>query len=203
MATDSAAAMVPTDIDTSDRSFFDLVWEKVRSKGMKYSLVSVVNVVVGQGLLLLLHGPVGWGATRSNVVAVCVSAVPAYYMNRMWVWGKRGKSDFRTEVLPFWVFVVIGLVMSTVSVTVAARVFTSKLIPNIASIGSFGILWVLRFFILDRMFHTTDLYDVAEEVVEHIDHGEHLIEAVQEVAHEHEAHAHPHADQPGPTEPAG
>ena len=128
--------------------------EKIKAKGLKYSAVSVVNVVVGQGLLIFFHAILGLGATTSNVLAVCISAVPAYYLSRRFVWGKTGKSHFRKEVLPFWIFVIIGLVFSTLTVTVAAHLYPdSKLLPNIVNMASFGILWVARFFLMDKLFH--------------------------------------------------
>ncbi len=124
---------------------------KVRSHGLKYSAVSVVNVIVGQGLLLLFHGVAGIGATLSNVLAVCISAVPAYYLNRAWVWGKRGKSHFTKEILPFWGFALAGLVMSTFAVDWATEHSDSPIIPNIANLAAFGVLWVLKFFVLDAV----------------------------------------------------
>lgn len=172
MQTDSQATTLSPDDPGGDPEFFHLVLEKVRSKGMKYSAVSVVNVIVGQGLILFFHGIMHWGASRSNVAAVLLSAVPAYYLNRIWVWGVRGRSNWKTEVLPFWIFVAIGLVMSTAAVALASQVSNNRLVPNLASIGAFGILWVLRFFVLDKMFHTphADLYEVVEELVEEHEH---------------------------------
>ena len=86
---------------------------KVRQHGLKYSAVSIINVAVGQALLVLfaalLHN--AWVA---NILAVCLSAIPAYYLTRAWVWGKKGKSHLTKEVLPFWGFAFAGLIMSTV-----------------------------------------------------------------------------------------
>ena len=42
--------------------------------------------------------------------------MPAYYLNRAWVWGKRGKSHLTKEVVPFWAFAFSGLVLSTIIV---------------------------------------------------------------------------------------
>ena len=124
---------------------------KVKTHGLKYSAVSVVNVIVGQGLIILFHGVAGIDATASNVLAVCISAIPAYYLNRAWVWGKRGKSHLTKEILPFWGFALAGLLLSTLLVSWASEQFDSKLVPNIANLFAFGILWVLKFFILDSL----------------------------------------------------
>jgi putative flippase GtrA len=133
---------------------------KIRSHGLKYSAVSVVNVAIGQGLLILFAATIHilW---LSNVLAVCLSAVPAYYLSRAWVWGKTGKSHLTKEVLPFWGFALAGLVLSTIAVALATSILgisgtpreelsvAQKLVPNIANMMAFGVLWVLKFFILD------------------------------------------------------
>ncbi|MEJ5256044.1 MAG: GtrA family protein [Acidimicrobiales bacterium] len=135
--------------------------QKVRTHGLKYSAVSVVNVIVGQGLLVLFSAVIGLRPAPSNVLAVCISAVPAYYLSRAWVWGKTGRSHLTKEVLPFWGFALAGLILSTGAVWVAThvtgiaevppeqRTLVEKLVPNAANILSFGVLWVMKFFILD------------------------------------------------------
>jgi putative flippase GtrA len=146
--------------------------------------VSVVNVIVGQGLLLLFHAILHVGQTLSNVLAVCISAVPAYYMSRAWVWGRKGKSHFKTEVLPFWIFIAVGLVFSTAMVAAGAVIagtngenvadltLFQKLLPNLLNMLAFGILWVVRFFLMEKMF--TRRPELIEELV-----GEDFIEAVE------------------------
>jgi putative flippase GtrA len=124
---------------------------KVRQHGLKYSAVSVINVIVGQSLLVFFHAGLHWGATTSNVLAVSISAVPAYFLSRAWVWGKRGKNHLVKEVLPFWGFAFAGLVLSSITVTVATQFFDSKLVPNLANMAAFGLLWVIKFFVLDSL----------------------------------------------------
>jgi putative flippase GtrA len=132
---------------------------KVRTHGLRYSAVSVVNVVFGQALLFIFvrvftattdwSQDVDW--TLANVVAVSLSALPAYYLNRRWVWGRRGKSQFTKEILPFWGFAFAGLIMSSVAVNVAAGLTDVKIVANIANILAFGLLWVVKFFVLDAV----------------------------------------------------
>jgi putative flippase GtrA len=169
-----AMASTSTSPSTGSGSFVSGAVEAVKSKGLKYSLVSVVNVIIGQGLLLFFNLVVfhtntpGMDETTktnlttlSNIMAVCISAVPAFYMSRAWVWGKKGKSHFKKEVLPFWIFIAVGLVFSTIVVrwttVVADEDLTGTkigaLLPNVANMFAFGILWVLRFFLFDRLFH--------------------------------------------------
>ena len=123
----------------------------VKTKGLRYCLVAAVNVVVGQTLLFVLQSSMrpSW----ANVIAVALSSVPAYYMNRSWVWGKRGKSHWKKEVLPFWLFTVAGLALSTIAIWVVHKFTDGKLVINFIQLVAFGILWVVRFFVLDRLFH--------------------------------------------------
>lgn len=134
---------------------------KVRAHGLKYSAVSIVNVAIGQGLLVLFSAVLHFPPALSNVLAVCISAGPAYYLSRRWVWGKTGKSHLTKEVLPFWGFAIAGLILSTAAVWVATRVTgivdiapddrtaIQKLVPNLANMFAFGVLWVMKFFVLD------------------------------------------------------
>jgi len=155
----------------------------IKEKGLRYIAVSSVNVIVGQGLLLLFHAVLGWNQTVANAAAVMISAVPAYYLSRAWVWGRTGKSHFKKEVLPFWIFVFIGLVFSTTMVALSAKVFGTdnipadqltpieKLLPNLVNAGSFFILWIIRFFLMEKLF--TQHTELAEELL-----GEDFMEAV-------------------------
>jgi putative flippase GtrA len=123
----------------------------IRAKGLRYVGVSVVNVLVGGGLLVMLQH---WlRPTFANICGVALSAVPAYYMNRAWVWGKRGRSHWKKEVLPFWVFTAAGLVLSTLAIAYADEHTQSKIVILFVQLFSFGVLWVIRFFVLDRLFH--------------------------------------------------
>jgi putative flippase GtrA len=147
----------------------------VKTKGLKYAGVSVFNVILGQALLVIFYrlfsasdeavpevSRLMRGAS-ANTIAVVISAVPAYYLSRAYVWGKRGRSELRREVLPFWIFVFVGLLLSTVGVALVAHFIAApktagflhpaKLAANVASIVAFGILWVIRFFWMDNAFH--------------------------------------------------
>lgn len=137
-------------------------------KLVRYTMVSVISVVTGQVLLALAFGVFEWSAAWSNVFAVGVSAVPSYYLNRAWAWGKRGRSHFMKEVLPFWGMAFLGLALSTYFVDVAegraldysdSRLVQTAII-NGAALAAFGLLWVAKFVILNKLMfggHEDDL----------------------------------------------
>lgn len=128
---------------------------------VKYSMVSVVGVTLTQSLLVVFVGLMDLDPTWSNVAAVSLTAVPVFMLNKRWVWSRDGKISFRREVLPFWVFTLAGLVLSTLLVTLAKGVSDSTLLVMAASIGGFGILWVAKFLFLDQiMFGRPEIDEV-------------------------------------------
>jgi len=131
-------------------------------KWFKYSMTSVVGVILGQSLIFLFASIVKMGWGWANLWAVVLSTIPTYYMTRSWVWSKSGKSSLYAEVIPFWVLTFLGLGLSTLFVWIFHRSWPdNKLLVNVGNISGFGVLWVAKFFILDRL-----LFKVAHE---HID----------------------------------
>jgi putative flippase GtrA len=149
-------------------------------KAMKYSAVSIIAVPITQIILIVCHYGLGWNGVQSNLLAVTVTAVPAYVLNRYWVWGKKDKNNFKTEILPFWGMTLLGLIFSTLFVAYVDQNFESPLAINVANAAGFGVVWVFKFFILDKaMFgqhhHFTPEIEEAliEREVEHETHHHH------------------------------
>ena len=123
----------------------------------RYASVSVVATVVGLtvlGVLVTTHTLTpGW----ANVVATLVGTVPSFELNRRWVWAKRGARSLYGEIVPFAALSFLGLAVSTVAVSVVGHMVTDAasatrtLAVEAANVGSFGLLWVLQFVILDRL----------------------------------------------------
>lgn len=128
-------------------------------KAIKYTLVSVVSVAVSQTAFVLAYGVFAvFGARGSSIFATCVGAVPSYYLNRNWAWGKSGRSHIWREVVPFWVIALIGLVFSTWSADFA-HTHTTGIHSHVAKVavvsacylGSYGVLWVGKFIVFNRV----------------------------------------------------
>lgn len=124
----------------------------------KFAAVSLVATAVSQSLLFLFYPHIVSSAMGSNVIATAVSTVPAYYLNRRWTWGKRGKSRLWREVVPFWVIAFVGLVLSTVIVGIAAKnagrispsTEVKEIVVHVANLFAYGLIWVGRYTILNR-----------------------------------------------------
>jgi len=155
---------------------------------LKFGAVSVISTVIAQTILFGLYDRHLFGslsAMVSNVIATAVATVPAYWLNRTWTWGKRGKSSIWREVMPFWVMAFIGLVLSTIAVGVAAhnvdlishKKIVKDLVVHFANFTTYGAIWVARYAIFNKyMFGSGTHHGKADaidtEAVEQSAYGE-------------------------------
>jgi putative flippase GtrA len=122
--------------------------------------VSLITTVISLGTLAVATAGFGIAAWVANVIAVCVATFPSYTLNRRWTWGVTGASDFRRQVLPFWVLAFVGLLLSTLAVglTEASGLAGAMPTPLLATgavlaahLSGWAVLWVVQFFVLDRV----------------------------------------------------
>jgi len=126
---------------------------------IRYTLVSVVSVAVSQVVLFTLQLGLHMGALWANLIACAVATVPSYELNRKWAWGKSGKSHLWKEVVPFWALAFLGLAFSSLAVVAAESWahdqqlghLTRSLVVNAANLGAFGVLWVGKFIIFNKI----------------------------------------------------
>src|SRR5438045_3067267 len=91
----------------------DLARSPEGKKMIRYTMVSVICVMVNEVVLAFTFGGLHWAARWANVTACAVATIPSYELNRKWAWGKYGKSHLWKEVVPFWTLAFIGLAFST------------------------------------------------------------------------------------------
>lgn len=121
---------------------------------MRYVLVSVTTAPLGQILLAFFFIVCDFNALISNVLAVFISTVPNYLFNRIWVWNKTKDHNLQKEIIPYWTLAFLGLILSTCFVIVADRLWDSWVTINLANAAGYGILWVAKYFILDKYIFT-------------------------------------------------
>ena len=127
------------------------------TKLIRFGVVSAFNVVFGQSLLLIAQTVFDWSAVASNIFSVSISAGPAYFFSRYWVWQKRSKNHFMREVVPFWSLAILGLLLSTVAVWYVQQQWDPHpLVINLTNLSAFGVVWVSKFVILDRVLFKHD-----------------------------------------------
>lgn len=137
-------------------------------KLVKYSLVSVIAMGVTILVQLICYGLFHISGGWSAIIASTVAAVPSYYLNRSWVWGKNGKSHIKREVAPFWIMVFVGLAASGAASS-GADAFAQNSIDSHAlrtlfvtgaSVAAFAVLWVGKFILFNKILfvhHPKDL----------------------------------------------
>lgn len=118
---------------------------------VRFGLVSAVAMPTTLVLLYVLHGVAGWRPWHANLLAVSVAAVPAYLLNRYWVWGRSGRNRLWGEVLPFWTITLLGAAASTVAVDAAGGRWDDSGLLMLVNVGTYGALWLVKFAVLDRL----------------------------------------------------
>lgn len=156
-------------------SSFTALRERARSetgqKAIRYTLVSVVAVVVSELSLGFFYGVVHWTARSSNITSAIIGGIPSYYLNRTWAWGKSGRSHLWKEVVPFWGLAFIGLAFSTWAADAgdhfAKGHFDSHLLRTGFVMGSsltaYGILWIGKFILFNKVIFVHRPEELADE----------------------------------------
>ena len=133
-------------------------------KVVRFAAVSAVTVPLGMTLFWLFL-QTDLAPVVANLVAVAIATIPNYVLNRYWVWAKRGPNSVSREIAPFWAMAFLGLLLSSLLV-LAVGLFTDSSIAFLAAnFVAFGVVWVLKFFVLERYLFGHRLPEVAESRV--------------------------------------
>ncbi|MBO0731186.1 MAG: GtrA family protein [Acidimicrobiaceae bacterium] len=150
-------------------SVLDRLKTPVGRKLFRYSMASVVAVIVSLVFLVFFNGVIGWSAWVSSTLATAIAAIPSYELNRKWAWGKTGRSHLFKEVIPFWVLAFIGWGFSTYCVHFTeglakhhhlSHPLTTFLVA-VVYVGAFGVLWVAKFIIFNKVLFATHPEDLS------------------------------------------
>ena len=140
-------------------------------RAIRYTATSGICVVITQVQIIVFLNGFHWRPVPSNLAATMLTSIPAFALNKYWVWGKRGRAHMRREVLPFWAFTVAGWALSTGAVALVSHVgepqsLTRTLSVMAANIAGFGILWVLKYLFLDKIMFGPDHHTPYDEDIE-------------------------------------
>jgi putative flippase GtrA len=127
-------------------------------KFVRYAGVSVIATVVAQAGLAVAYGWLRWPLPAAVVLSLAVSALPALVLSRRYVWrgpggGGTGQAGSFLAVAAAGSLATIVLVWLAVHVAQSATSdhSTLTLVANGASIVATGLIWVGRYFVLDRV----------------------------------------------------
>lgn len=118
---------------------------------LRYSGVAAFNVVLGQILLIAFYAGAGLSGAAANLSAASIGAVPAYLLNRYWVWEKRSPNLFWGEIVPFWAMILVGVALSTAAVAWADHQWDHVVAISAASLVAYGVVWVAKYAVLDSL----------------------------------------------------
>jgi putative flippase GtrA len=155
-------------------------------KIFRYTMVSVISTAVSLFVIAIVYGVLHlWTEVPSTIFGNVVATFPSYWLNRKWAWGKHGRSHFMKEVVPFWTLAAIGIAFSIVGASLARHVaikyqldhFETTVVVLLANVLSFGIFWVAKLLLFNRLFRTE-----LEEFDEHLVHEEEEQETEEETS---------------------
>ncbi len=119
----------------------------------------ISTVITNVLLFLFFYVFALFSALVCNALATGITTVPAYYLNRNWTWGKRGRSHLWKEVVPFWVIAAVSLVLSSLAAAFTAdnaghlthSRLDKALLVNFANIFTYGCIWIGRFTLYNKV----------------------------------------------------
>ena len=140
---------------------------------IKFTMVSVISALTSLVVLAIVYGVLRlWSEVPSVLFANLTAGIPSYILNRRWVWGKigsltPGEGDpalcghlrHRNRVLP--VHCLAGPPLRRRAPP--APPGPDRRWCRFTNIASFGILWVFKFLILNRLFAQIPDVEVAAE----------------------------------------
>ncbi len=133
-------------------------------KVARYTGGSVVAAICSELAFVLMYGVVHATPVWSSGVGWLAGALPNYWLNRSWTWRRQGRPSLRHEVLPY-VVIILGTLALAMLVTHAvdgwlqgSAVSSGLRVILVAGafLGVYVVMFLIRFFLLDRMFARLD-----------------------------------------------
>lgn len=129
-------------------------------KAIRYGAGSIVATACSEVAFLLVYGPLGASTTWASIIGWLAGAVPNYLLNRSWAWGLRGRPSLRRELLPYIAIVLVTVALAVMMTGLADRIvddldvsdLARTLIVGAVFLGVYAVMFVLRFFLFDRLF---------------------------------------------------
>lgn len=116
----------------------------------RFGTASVVAGALSQLVLLVARGRLGWSGSSANLAGVAASGPVAFHLNHRLVWPRAAPGERWRAAVPFLATTAAGALLSTVAVGVVDERWHSGLAAPSANLAAFGLLWVLRFALLER-----------------------------------------------------
>jgi putative flippase GtrA len=137
---------------------------------VRYSASSVIAGAISEFAFLACYW-LGTAPMVASVVAFAAGAVPNYVLNRRWAWRRKGRPDRTRELLPYVVIVVITAAAAALITTAADHWLRDRIdshalqtvLVSAAFLGTYGVMFVLKFVLFDRLVFARPAQPVAAE----------------------------------------
>jgi putative flippase GtrA len=132
---------------------------------LRFGTGAVVATVCSQATFFLLYGPAAASTTVASVLAWIAGAIPNYWINRAWTWGRRGRPSLRRELVPYAAIVLGTLVLAIVATGAVAALLEGTSVSHGARTGIvtgtyfmvYAVMFGFRFLLFDRLFGTREV----------------------------------------------
>ncbi len=154
-----------------------IAWSKTHRgrKLIRYTLSSVITTAISFTTIVIVYGfHIIGGIIGATLFGNIVAVVPSYYLARAWAWGKRGRSHWLKEVVPYWAMSFAGIAFSLLGANLVKHLvhehhlhhLMSTLLVAGVNLASFAVFWVLKVLLFNKIFHTNRLVDMDEHLKE-------------------------------------
>ena len=119
---------------------------------IRYGLVGLSGVFVDMAILYLLSGQLGWGVTRSKIIAAEVAIVSNFLWNDIWTFAdlsrqQKGWSTRFKRLLKFNTICLIGLGLDVLLLNIFYNLVFAKSLRYIANLIAIGLTALWNFWI--------------------------------------------------------
>jgi putative flippase GtrA len=125
-----------------------------------YTAGSLIAAACSEVMLLVCYAVLGLAPAVSSSIAWVAGALPNYWLNRRWTWGRRGRPSLTGEVLPYAAIILGTLVLAGVATHLAdgglrdADTGSAVRVVLVAGVflGVYVVMFAVRYLLLDRLF---------------------------------------------------
>lgn len=126
---------------------------------LRAGVTSVGATVLSHGTFIALVGPAHVSATIASAVAFALGATFNYVVGRRFTWGRKNRPHVLRETLPYAIVVGLTGLVSVSGTTLVQHLIEPMQLTHLqhtvllelAFIASYGLVFLLKFTLLDRL----------------------------------------------------
>ena len=143
-------------------------------KLIRFTTTSVISTCISETAIVVTYGfKIIPGEIQATLFGNALAMLPAYHLNRRWAWGKRGRSQWAGEVVPFLAMSLTGTTFALFGATYArhlvrthhwAHLINTAIVGG-TNIAAFAVFWVLKMLLFNHIFRSVEppRYEVNSE----------------------------------------